>query len=85
MPTRNINLTPEQNAFIDEVIEAGDYQNASEPFATRSGPCSSAALNWKGYASRSTLEPMPSSVASPPRCLTRSLTISGFACCRDAS
>jgi antitoxin ParD1/3/4 len=30
MPTRNINLTPEQNAFIDEVVEAGEYQNASE-------------------------------------------------------
>ena len=30
MPTRNISFTPEQDAFIDEVIEAGDYQNASE-------------------------------------------------------
>jgi antitoxin ParD1/3/4 len=30
MPTRNISLTPEQDAFIDEVIEAGEYQNASE-------------------------------------------------------
>ncbi len=30
MPTRNISLTPEQDAFIDEVVEAGVYQNASE-------------------------------------------------------
>jgi antitoxin ParD1/3/4 len=30
MPTRNINLTPEQDAFISEMIEAGEYQNASE-------------------------------------------------------
>lgn len=30
MPTRNINLTPEQDAFVSEIIEAGDYQNASE-------------------------------------------------------
>jgi antitoxin ParD1/3/4 len=30
MPTRNISFTPEQNAFIDEIIETGEYQNASE-------------------------------------------------------
>ena len=30
MPTRNISLTREQDAFVDEIIEAGDYQNASE-------------------------------------------------------
>lgn len=30
MPTRNVNLTAEQDAFIDQVIQAGDYQNASE-------------------------------------------------------
>jgi antitoxin ParD1/3/4 len=30
MPTRNVSLTPEQDAFIDEVIGTGDYQNASE-------------------------------------------------------
>ena len=30
MPTRNINLTSEQDAFISEMIEAGEYQNASE-------------------------------------------------------
>jgi antitoxin ParD1/3/4 len=30
MPTRNINLTPEQDAFVKEVVEAGEYQNASE-------------------------------------------------------
>ena len=30
MPTRNINLTTEQDAFVDEVVEAGEYQNASE-------------------------------------------------------
>lgn len=30
MPTRNISLTPEQDAFIDEVLKSGDYRNASE-------------------------------------------------------
>jgi antitoxin ParD1/3/4 len=30
MPTRNISLTREQDTFIAEVIEAGEYQNASE-------------------------------------------------------
>jgi antitoxin ParD1/3/4 len=30
MPTRNISLTPEQDAFVQEVVEAGEYQNASE-------------------------------------------------------
>lgn len=30
MPTRNINLTPEQDAFIEETVKSGDYQNASE-------------------------------------------------------
>lgn len=30
MPTRNISLTPEQDAFIDELLKAGEYQNASE-------------------------------------------------------
>jgi antitoxin ParD1/3/4 len=30
MPTRNISLTPEQDTFLDEVLEAGEYRNASE-------------------------------------------------------
>ncbi|GHE80053.1 transcriptional regulator [Camelimonas fluminis] len=30
MPTRNINLTAEQDAFVEEVVRAGRYQNASE-------------------------------------------------------
>jgi len=30
MPTRNISLTAEQDAFVQEVVEAGVYQNASE-------------------------------------------------------
>ena len=30
MPTRNISLTPEQDAFIEEVLNAGEYRNASE-------------------------------------------------------
>ena len=30
MPTRNINLTAEQDAFVKKVVEAGEYQNASE-------------------------------------------------------
>jgi antitoxin ParD1/3/4 len=29
MPTRNISLTPEQNAFI-EMLKAGEYRNPSE-------------------------------------------------------
>lgn len=30
MPTRNISLTREQDAFVDEVVRSGEYQNASE-------------------------------------------------------
>lgn len=30
MPTRNISLTDEQDAFVEQVVEAGEYQNASE-------------------------------------------------------
>jgi antitoxin ParD1/3/4 len=30
MPTRNINLTPEQDAFVEEMVRSGKYQNASE-------------------------------------------------------
>lgn len=30
MPTRNINLTTEQNEFVEKVVESGEYQNASE-------------------------------------------------------
>jgi antitoxin ParD1/3/4 len=30
MPTRNINLTPEHDAFVEKVVEAGEHQNASE-------------------------------------------------------
>jgi antitoxin ParD1/3/4 len=30
MPTRNVNLTAEQDAFVEEVVRAGRYQNASE-------------------------------------------------------
>jgi antitoxin ParD1/3/4 len=30
MPTRNISLTAEQDAFVERVVEAGEYQNASE-------------------------------------------------------
>lgn len=30
MPTRNISLTPEQDAFIQEAVQSGEYQNASE-------------------------------------------------------
>lgn len=30
MPTRNISLTPEQDAFVEKVVESGEYQNASE-------------------------------------------------------
>ena len=30
MPTRNISLTREQDEFVDEVVNAGEYQNASE-------------------------------------------------------
>lgn len=30
MSSRNITLTPEQDAFIDRMLEAGEYRNASE-------------------------------------------------------
>ncbi|MSP67974.1 MAG: type II toxin-antitoxin system ParD family antitoxin [Alphaproteobacteria bacterium] len=30
MPTRNVNLTAEQDAFVEEMVKAGKYQNASE-------------------------------------------------------
>jgi antitoxin ParD1/3/4 len=30
MPTRNVNLTPEQDAFIEELLKSGEYGNASE-------------------------------------------------------
>jgi antitoxin ParD1/3/4 len=30
MPTRNINLTREQDEFVESVVRAGEYQNASE-------------------------------------------------------
>jgi len=30
MPTRNVNLTPELDAFITSKIESGRYENASE-------------------------------------------------------
>jgi len=35
VPTRNISLTPEQDAFIAQVVKTGEYQNASE--AVRDG------------------------------------------------
>lgn len=30
MPTRNINLTPEMDRFVDAKIQSGQYANASE-------------------------------------------------------
>ena len=30
MPTRNISLTSEQDEFVENLVEAGEYQNASE-------------------------------------------------------
>lgn len=30
MPTRSISLTAEQDAFIESLVTAGEYQNASE-------------------------------------------------------
>ncbi len=30
MPTRNINLTPEMDQFVDTKIQSGQYANASE-------------------------------------------------------
>lgn len=30
MPTRNVSLTTEQDAFVERVVKAGEYQNASE-------------------------------------------------------
>ena len=30
MPTRNVSLTVQQDAFIERIVQAGEYQNASE-------------------------------------------------------
>ena len=30
MPTRNISLTAEQDAFLEKAVKSGEYQNASE-------------------------------------------------------
>jgi antitoxin ParD1/3/4 len=30
MPTRNISLTLEQDTFVERLVKAGEYQNASE-------------------------------------------------------
>jgi antitoxin ParD1/3/4 len=30
MPTRNVNLTDEQDAFVEKMVKTGKYQNASE-------------------------------------------------------
>ena len=30
MPTRNVNLTDDQDAFVEKMVKAGKYQNASE-------------------------------------------------------
>ena len=30
MPTRNVNLTKEQDEFVEKMIRSGEYQNASE-------------------------------------------------------
>jgi antitoxin ParD1/3/4 len=30
MPTRNVSLTPEQDAFIEDMLKSGEYGNASE-------------------------------------------------------
>ena len=30
MPTRNVNLTDEQDAFVERMVKSGKYQNASE-------------------------------------------------------
>jgi antitoxin ParD1/3/4 len=30
MPTRNVSLTAEQDAFVEKVVKEGEYQNASE-------------------------------------------------------
>jgi antitoxin ParD1/3/4 len=30
MPTRNISLTAEQDAFVESVVRSGEYQNANE-------------------------------------------------------
>ena len=30
MPTRNISLTDEQDAYVERLVQAGEYQNASE-------------------------------------------------------
>lgn len=34
MPTRNISLTAEQDAFVEKVVEAGEYRTQVKLFAT---------------------------------------------------
>ena len=43
MPTRNVSLTPEQDAFIDALLEKDEYRNASEAVRGAIRACSSAA------------------------------------------
>jgi putative addiction module CopG family antidote len=44
MPTRNISLTPEQDAFVESVVKAGEYQNATEVVRDKDTIRSSAGL-----------------------------------------
>ncbi len=42
MPTRNVSLTAEEDAFIEEVLDKGEYRNASEAIRD-AAPCNSCA------------------------------------------
>jgi len=55
MPTRNISLTAEQDAFVEKLVNAGEYQNASEavrdkPAAVAPGLASPEALGVPGLS-----------------------------------
>ena len=50
MPTRNISLTAEQDAFVEKLVEAGKYQNASEADYRKSQPGVIEIIRVNGYA-----------------------------------
>jgi putative addiction module CopG family antidote len=66
MPSRNITLTPEQDDFIEQVVKAGDYLNASEAMRdairalqqrrAEEAPSSTSSASRSGKASRRSIE-----------------------------
>jgi hypothetical protein len=61
MRTRNISLTPEQDAFIEEAVKSGEYQNAGARMRSNSRPCESRLMAglMHSIAANSPRSPMP--------------------------